>query len=65
MSQFAALDSLHIYTILIDKSNAKSQSVSPIHWWMENSKKLSFLAGGLLLTSPQSFLSHKTASYAG
>ena len=65
MSQFAAPDNLHIYPILIDKPNAKNQSVFPVHRWTENSKKLSFQAGGLLLTSPQSFLSHKTASYAG
>ena len=57
MSQFSTPDSLHIYPILIDKPNAKSQSVFPVHWWTENSKKLSFLAGGLLLTSPQCFFS--------
>ena len=52
MSQFAAPDSLHIYPILIDKPNAKSQSVFPVHWWTEKSKKLSFWAGGLSNLSP-------------
>ena len=47
MSQFAAPDSLHIYLILIDKPNAKNQSVFPVHWWTENLKKLSFWAGSL------------------
>ena len=42
MSQFAAPDNLHIYPILIDKTNAKSQSVFPVHWWTEKSKKRSF-----------------------
>ena len=52
MSQFAAPDNLHIYPILIDKPNAKSQSVFPVHWWTEKSKKLSFRAGGLSNFSP-------------
>ena len=52
MSQFAAPDSLHIYPILIDKPNAKNQSVFPVHWWRKKSKKLSFRAGGLSNLSP-------------
>ena len=52
MSQFAAPDSLHIYPILIDKPNAKNQSVFSVHWWTENSKKFSFWAGGLSNLSP-------------
>ena len=64
MSQFAAPDNLYVYPILIDKPNAKSQSVFPVHWWTEKSKKLSFRAGGLSNLSPV-FLSQKIASYAG
>ena len=52
MSQFAAPDNLHICPILIDKPNAKCQSVFPVHWWTEKSKKLSFRAGGLSNFSP-------------
>ena len=52
MSQFAAPDNLHIYPILIAKPNAKNQLVLPVHWWTENSKKLSFRAGGLSNLSP-------------
>ena len=51
---------------VIDKPNAKSQSVFPVRWRTENSKKLSFLAGGLFEPLPSLFpLTSKTASYAG
>ena len=39
MSQFAAPDNLHIYPILVDKPNAKNQSVFPVHWWTEKFEK--------------------------
>ena len=52
MSQFAAPDILHIYPILIDKPNATSQSVFPVHWWTEKSKILSFRAGDLSNLTP-------------